>query len=35
MEIIQGGTATMTGIDGFLAWYRELNLAESKEIPNI
>ena len=32
MEIIQGGTATMTDIDGFLAWYRELNLAESKDI---
>lgn len=32
MEIIQGGTATMTNIDGFLAWYRGLNLAESKDI---
>lgn len=32
MEIIQGGTATMTDVDGFLAWYRGLNLAESKDI---
>lgn len=32
MEIIQGGTAIVTDIDGFLTWYRGLNLAESKDI---
>lgn len=32
MEIIQGGTAIMHDIDGFLAWYHGLNLAESKDI---
>lgn len=32
MEIVQGGTAVMNDIDGYLEWYRGLDLPQSKEI---